>query len=577
MSQGRTYNKLGKHKTAAYYFSKAQELNPESETPLIEKSNAEFLRGEYSTAMDDALAALGIKKENLHASYMRSKALFMKGEIEEALMHFHRGLDLRKQPPIFEEGILGARETDEICIGRHAGPILLEFKDVIKKLEKKRMQAQIESLKVYSQRSKDKPKDAPTEELPTTTDWGTKKKLKTIRSRKYLGRLAEDLFFLENLKKDPRLITSHKEHSQKLIDLTKEALHMITETQEILRVQVPLYAMKRMEATTAENIKERRKLDLKRKIEETKNEAAEMIDTLKRARDTKSIKKYLTTAVRTKDFLDKTPVRLLPNKDIFLDHLYNITGQVYLEQFVIQPFMDEDEAIVQVEDYYGIEREEPASLAARRMSQMLIQHRQILDKFKADLKIARKPLEKTWVYYEIAKASLELGFKAELIRNATKKCVREARTTNNLPWIISALILASKLEMKSNNKIEAKTLLKDASEFAGKMDNPRLKEFLDVATKVVEMRSTEGPADLIKVRQKHILEIMADSSLRVAAEQLFNYMDNMPVNRRMSIVPGVKQSQMSTKRRFSKISHKSLSPVTSSQKVRTVVFQTSDA
>ena len=93
---------------------------------------------------------------------------------------------------------------------------------------------------------------------------------------------------------------------------------------------------------------------------------------------------------------------------------------------------------------------------------------------------------------------------------------------------------------------------------------------------MVDMSSVEGPTDMIGVRQKRILSIMADSALRVAADRLFNYMDNMPVARRMSIVPGVKRSQMSIKRRLSKLSHKSTSPVPSTQKMRAVAFQGPD-
>ena len=108
--------------------------------------------------------------------------------------------------------------------------------------------------------------------------------------------------------------------------------------------------------------------------------------------------------------------------------------------------------------------------------------RQILANCEASLEISRSELEKVWLYYEIAKANHELGNKSEIARTAIKKSIREAKSLRNLVWNINSCVLASRIEMKSQARTEARLLLQDALDCAKKMGNESVVDFLEVVS-----------------------------------------------------------------------------------------------
>ncbi|PSN42570.1 hypothetical protein C0J52_15439 [Blattella germanica] len=430
-----------------------------------------------------------------------------------------------------------AAETEDICIGRHVGPILLQHLEEIKLLDEKRKKELALARKKFSYRSKDKyisPSEGSDSSASIIEDWGTQRKMESIVSSRYLGRMHQDLYFLKHLEKDPRIHDGQRGYAKTLASLMKKTLDVVTHTK-----------------TYAESLRERRKIQLLKKIVEHTSTANKLLDRTRKERESGSSKRFIECVLKVKEYLYQTPIKLLPNKQQYLDILYNITGLAYLDHLKLEAYIDKSDAFAQVEEYYGIQKDPNQPLPSRRMTHILLDYRQILANCEASLEISRSELEKVWLYYEIAKANHELGNKSEIARTAIKKSIREAKSLRNLVWNINSCVLASRIEMKSQARTEARLLLQDALDCAKKMGNESVVDFLEVCYDVVENSSNEVPADMIEVRQKRILSVMATEKQRTTVAGLFNYMDTLPTARRMSIVPGVKQN--SVKRRLSKV------------------------
>ncbi|KAJ3188408.1 Tetratricopeptide repeat protein 25 [Gaertneriomyces sp. JEL0708] len=88
-----TADKLLKTSPAAALplYTRALHLQPASLAALCARSRAYMLANNFRRALDDATAALGVDPNSTKAMICRADALYAMGELEEALVWYHRG------------------------------------------------------------------------------------------------------------------------------------------------------------------------------------------------------------------------------------------------------------------------------------------------------------------------------------------------------------------------------------------------------------------------------------------------------------------------------------------------------
>ncbi|XP_069380484.1 outer dynein arm-docking complex subunit 4-like isoform X2 [Paralichthys olivaceus] len=108
----------GEDEKAVENFTAALALNPDEKNRLVCRSRCYMRMGQFEKALRDAEASLKDDKTFCEGLYQKAEALFYMGELEYALMYYHRGHKLRPQMKDFKLGILKAQKDIINCINR---------------------------------------------------------------------------------------------------------------------------------------------------------------------------------------------------------------------------------------------------------------------------------------------------------------------------------------------------------------------------------------------------------------------------------------------------------------------------
>jgi tetratricopeptide (TPR) repeat protein len=99
-------------------FDEAISAEPESKRAITGKGRIKMLSTDYQGALEDAQTVLDMDKEDIHALYLKASALYNLNEYENSLVLYHRGKHIRKQPPIFDRGLMNvSAEFVRFCYG----------------------------------------------------------------------------------------------------------------------------------------------------------------------------------------------------------------------------------------------------------------------------------------------------------------------------------------------------------------------------------------------------------------------------------------------------------------------------
>eukprot|EP00792_Barthelona_sp_PAP020_P010222 TRINITY_DN3529_c0_g1_i1.p1 TRINITY_DN3529_c0_g1~~TRINITY_DN3529_c0_g1_i1.p1 ORF type:complete len:716 (+),score=218.74 TRINITY_DN3529_c0_g1_i1:36-2183(+) len=117
VASGDTHLKKGQYREAIDKYSKALEINEESQTVLLSRAQAYLCFGDPSSAIDDAETTMKEDPTFWKGILIKAEALFQRGDFEMALVFFHRGLRLRNVEQ-FRLGIQKSEQAIFDCINR---------------------------------------------------------------------------------------------------------------------------------------------------------------------------------------------------------------------------------------------------------------------------------------------------------------------------------------------------------------------------------------------------------------------------------------------------------------------------
>ncbi|CAG9568003.1 unnamed protein product [Danaus chrysippus] len=485
-------------------------------------------------AYSDAELALKLAPGNMNARNMQARAMYTMSDFERSVVMNYRGARHRRQPPYFIEGINQGVETIQDCIGVNAGNVMIEFLPLIKQTEAARVDEDGPQKPLHVSRI---PRPEKKRKL---TQMEARKHLTLARvlAMKYLGPMAYDKFFLQQLMEDPRLKSANSGGSIELKEIVREALRSLSERQDMLRSQRPYYTIKLAEKAESKYQNKYKDEVLIKEREIGARTAERLLRQLEKSMREERVMDLIAQAERMQLFLDAKTPRTLPDKEIYTDRLYRAVGEGYLCQHRLSYTLSERGNRRRIAFLMGLPVGRPTSFDSvmANYPYKFIDIKQATAKVMASLEMCENSTMKCWLMYELSRLLCTQKNYA-LAKFYAKRCQREAQEISNVTWWLNGCFVLMSGDMQQGNSNEVRIQVEEAYEFSKKLQDPeRVQAFL---AKCAEMASETVTADERKAiiqRERQIINVM-DEPQSVETQVLFKRMSTVPPGRRFSVLP----------------------------------------
>ncbi|XP_028030896.1 tetratricopeptide repeat protein 25-like [Bombyx mandarina] len=532
--RGAYLRRLEQFEKAKASYDEAFKSSPEDVRTLTGRSQVCADAVQPIQAYSDAELALKLEPENMNARNMQSRAMYTMSDFERSVVMNFRGARIRKQPPYFMEGINQGVETIQDCIGVNAGSVMVDFLPLIKQNEALRPDDD-EPLKPIHISRIPKP-----ERKRKLTQMEARKHLTLARvlAMKYLGPMAYDKFFLQELTEDPRINSANSVGSTELKALVKEALRSLSERQDMLRSQKPYYSIKLAEKAESKHQNQYREAVLVKEREIGAHTAERLLKSIDKSLRANRVMEVIAQAERMQLFLDNKTPRTLPDKDLYTDRLYRAVGEAYLSQHRLSYTLSDRGNKRRIAFLMGLPVGRPQSFDSvmANYPYKFIDIKQATEKVVLTLEMCENSTMKCWLMYELARL-LCLQKNYALAKFYAKRCQREAQELANVTWWLNGCFVLMSGDMQQGNANEVRIQVEEAYEWSKKMQDPeRVQAFLG---KCAEMAAEAVSADERKAivqRERQIVGVM-DEEQKIETQVLFKRMSTVPAGRRFSVLP----------------------------------------
>ncbi|XP_063824995.1 uncharacterized protein LOC135074586 [Ostrinia nubilalis] len=551
--RGNYLQRLEQFEKAIQAYNEALRWNSSDVRSLLGRSLARVKTTHYSQALDDAAKAAELEPENLSALQIRAQTNYEKCAFERALVLAHQGQRLRRLPPNFAECARHAEETVRECAGKSAGKMLSSVASLYRSVELKRESMDANAPVVIVRQSRMQPKPTHQVQEISRAESQRAEQISRLMASKYLERMAHDKYFLTTLSKDERLISANKQGSKMLQELANKALADVEKRQAVLRERRPLYAARASEAAARARLSRARKEQLTRAQKQHAVDAKRLVRAAQIAYEERDTAKCLESAEFAMDQIAKKNSNLLPAKEKFLQQLYDIVANAFLDQKRVKDTMSESDrekrAFVLLGMYMSREPSRDSVLRARPQAPPR-DAKSRLRILERNLAMSTRAPERCYILHELARLLMETK-QAHRARFFALKCQSEARTAGQHIWLLNSTFLLARCHLLQNNRPEARAALLEAVGLSRSYGFGDVAGFLDTCVNISlegEVGTTEA---ILEKREKAMVSLMQDDDLRSAAEHLFRRMSVIPAARRFSIMPATRVEEAPTNRRMS--------------------------
>ncbi|XP_022899971.1 outer dynein arm-docking complex subunit 4-like [Onthophagus taurus] len=581
-------------------FDIAVEKTPEDRRALMGRSIARAKAVQYEGAMADINKALTLFPDDLVLLALKALNTYLSCDFEEALVQNLRCLPLRKKPDNFYMGVMHCTQAIENGIGEFAGRPLRDHFKIIRKLAWKKAFEAENPVKYVARNKKkkkkpkeDKGKKQVLEPLALIKYLQSKKTRKEVHyqcgeepegyeveirdslrshraedefipkgprfpyrplqrytsnienfmAEKYLNSMYLDKIFLKTLKDNPGVSSPNRDGYKHILQLAKDGYKMLSYKQELLRTRRPFYFIKFAETLLSKRLLERLEAEKQYIRERTETKADYLLNKMKTHINKRETKFALDTAEKIKAFCEEKPRKYLPAKDSILEEVCVLVGNAYLDMKRLNLNQSDADQIKRINNMLGlpISREPSQDSILKQFKGVFIDWRKQITIAEVRLLNSTSQLEVAWLYHDLAKYHAELKL-FELARVYARKCIVEAKLSENIPWIINAKMIIAKINMCQHNRTDARTEVNAALELSKQLDNDQLTQYIERTLGVVETTEFEDifGMKLVEQRENQILTMMAASGMKDEVAHLFRQMAVMPASRRMSVMPGVR-------------------------------------
>ncbi|KAL0819034.1 hypothetical protein ABMA28_008314 [Loxostege sticticalis] len=532
--RGAYLRRLEQFEKAKVSFDEAYKSAPDDVRNLTGRSQVCADAMQAAQAYADAEIALKLEPGNMIARNMQARAMYTMSDFERSVVMNFRGARVRRQPPYFMEGINQGLETIQDCIGVNAGNVMLDFLPLIKQQE---AMAVDENEPLKQQHVSRIPQPLKKRKL---TQMEARKHLTLARvlAMKYLGPMAYDKFFLQELTEDPRIMSANSGGSLELRALVKEALRSLSERQDMLRSQRPYYTIKLAEKADSKYQNKYKEAVLIKEREIGARTAERMLKQLEKSMRENRVMDLIAQAERMQIFLDMKTPRTLPDKEIYTDRLYRAVGEGYLSQHRLSYTLSERGNRRRIAFLMGLPVGRPQSFDSvmANYPYKFIDIKHATEKVAKTLEMCENSTMKCWLMYELSRLLCTQKNYA-LAKFYAKRCQREAQELGSVTWWLNGCFVLMSGDMQQGNSNEVRIQVEEAYEWSKKMQDPeRVQAFLSKCAEMAAETVTADERKAVVQREKQIVSVM-DEQQRVETQVLFKRMSTVPVGRRFSVLP----------------------------------------
>ncbi|KAL0893095.1 hypothetical protein ABMA27_014734 [Loxostege sticticalis] len=341
--RGNYLQRLEQFEKAIQAYNEALRWNSSDVRSLLGRSLARAKTTHYTDALADAAKATELEPENVTALEIRAQTNYEKCAFERALLLAHCGKRLRRVPPNFDECARHAEETVRECTGKTAGKMLSCVASLYRRVELKRESMDPNAPLLKVRQSKMKPKPTQQVQEISRAERQRFEQISRLMASKYLERMAHDKYFLTALSMDERLSSANKQGTKLLQDLANKALADVEKRQAVLRERRPLYAARASEAAARARLSKTRKEQLTRAQRQHAMDAKRLVRTAQKTYEERDTAKCLENAEFAMEQISKKTSNLLPAKEKFLQQLYDIVANAFLDQKRVKDTMSESD------------------------------------------------------------------------------------------------------------------------------------------------------------------------------------------------------------------------------------------
>ncbi|XP_019949856.2 outer dynein arm-docking complex subunit 4 isoform X2 [Paralichthys olivaceus] len=430
MDLGNVLFHRGDWEKAAESFTTALTLKPGEKNCLVCRSRCYLHMGQFENALRDAEASLQDDKTCCEGLYQKAEALYHMGELEYALVFYHRGQKLRPQMQEFRLGIQKAQDGIVNCINNHTSvkPKINEGASFLQKDEKAQPSISIQHL---TEENKDQTQKTPKSEKFT---------------RQVFGEFYSDKKYLENLLKVEGLVNGKTKGGENLQDVIQTSLKYLDTCTDLFNQKKPGKRERQSKRTGKKCSKQPSQAP-----REPARFLLKSLDVIDAELTSGNAEGSLKKAKEVMEEVQRWSEKEVPDKKDVLGSLHSYIGNALIE------LGDMDNALEHHQKDLELAKQcnhpEAMSRALDNIGRVYAQigdFTQAIEFWEKKIPLLCGGVEKTWLFHEIGRCYLELG----LYKEARDYGIRSLTAADEIAddqWHINANVLLAQSEMKLGN------------------------------------------------------------------------------------------------------------------------------
>ncbi|XP_045479177.1 uncharacterized protein LOC123684094 [Harmonia axyridis] len=583
------------------YFDQSLKKEPENIRTLRGRAGARAKAKKFNGAIEDIKKILSLEPENIYLKAEKALITYLGGEFEEALIQNYRNVPLRQKPDNFVMGVMNCDDAIQNCISERAGKPLRDhfkiirriawtktidaqrpYKPVAKNRKKKRRSIFVALPTSLAKKAKKKENDSKTRLSDTSTGklmgsiammdesssigeslyshnsslnitmppappfphqpmQSRTSNIENYLAEKYLDKLYHDKLYLKSLPNVMGAVIANAKGSNKIKHLAQLGFRNVYNTQEMLRSRRPFYSIKYQEATSMGKLAMRRQNALKQLQDMATKQADYMISRIEDEKKIRRLRKVLEFAEKLVSFCEITSRKVFPKRQQYMNRMLDMVCEAIYDMKKFSKYMTEAQREDRIKLILGLpmERFPSEDSLAIDLKGWFVDWKKMTALYEKRLFKAESPEELAWLYHELSRFSFELK-KYEMSRMYARKCIGEANNCKKLKWIMNAMILIVRTDIIQKNKNDAKNQVKHARKIATRLKDDEMGEFLDRCVLAIEQSTLDDilGTKLLEMREKQIIKLLGTQKMKDEAAYLFKRIATLPLNKRMSVMPG---------------------------------------
>lgn len=439
---GKHYKRLGKNGSARKQFLDSLSIKENAHGPMEQLSKCFLERGDAPKALEHANECLKNHPKITRQKYYRNECTYDCNEFETCLVERYKIWHEKNTALGSVDAIKMTELTLEDSIGNETGSFLDNFQSAISELDKikaepvdnrpvwkiRRDKGECDVVSICS--DSDDLTKSETNDHPLDI-YRFRKKQKLDRSMYFSTPTIDTHDFLKDLINDPRLnFPPSEESAQTIRAAIGEELEVFKKFETMLRHRQPLYAKKMVKRK--KNDKKFNGLAQLRMRETIDNRAKKQLENIQKMKTDTDLTGLLAFVedVMTNFYLIKS-VEVFPKKYEFLETIYNIVGNCYIDKIDVNPKNTPNDAYALFSTALSYQH----GFVVPKQFNLTSGYKNPNDHFLKRIQLSDNPIEKCYLYHQLSRHYFEREKYMES-KEMGEELIKIATSSNNYIWML---------------------------------------------------------------------------------------------------------------------------------------------